>query len=389
MYRPISIDINLEAIRKNFFLIRKKLSPNVKIMATVKQAAYGHGLIPVARELSFVGVDCFCVGSLEEAIELRKASFTQPILILSPIFKEYLDLAVEYHITPTVVDYLSAKIISQKAKSLRINAPIQINIDTGMGRLGPYYKDADILIREIYALPNIRLEGIYTHFPVADTNPEFTHNQIIIFKKFISLLENEGIQFIYKHCANSSATLDYLDPEFNMVRPGIILYGIKPFKEFMYDLHPALSLKSKIIFTKEVPAGMGISYGHTFVSKEKSSIATLAAGYADGYPWHLSYQDKAMSRVIIKNEYFPVVGRVCMDHLMVDVGERHDITVGEEATLIGSSGVKKITVEELAQSAKTIPYEITSRLSLAIPRFYHNSIFSGKKEEISTTSFFK
>jgi alanine racemase len=235
-----------------------------------------------------------------------------------------------------------------------------------MGRLGPYYEDAHNFIRDLSKLKNIELEGIFTHFPVADTDCEFTTYQIDIFNRFISKLKEEGITFKYQHCANSLGTVNYPHSHFNMVRPGLILYGIKPAQNIDLNVEPILSLKSKIIFIKKVKKGMGVSYGRTFVASGPTRIATVAIGYADGYPWSLS----GRAKVIIKNSFFNLAGRVCMDHIMVDLGKRDDIKVGDEVILLGAKDKIKITPEDLAKQADTIPYEIVSRLSHKIPRLY-------------------
>jgi alanine racemase len=247
--------------------------------------------------------------------------------------------------------------------------PVHVKIDTGMGRLGPHYEDAYGFIRQLSKFKNIRLEGIFTHFPAADTNPKFTNCQIDIFNKFITELSGEGINFKYQHSANSIGLVNYPNSHFNMVRPGLILYGISPLPKASLKLKPVLSLKSRIVFIKKVAKGQGVSYGRTYIAKKPTLIATVAVGYADGYPWSLSN----CSKVIIKGKIFNVAGRVCMDHIMVDLKDRKDIKLGQEVILLGKSKNVKITAEGLAQWAKTIPYEITSRLSLKIPRIYKHA----------------
>jgi alanine racemase len=215
-------------------------------------------------------------------------------------------------------------------------------------------------------LKQLRLEGIYTHFPVADSDPEFTNYQISAFNDLITRLEAKGISFRFHHCANSIGILNYPNAHFNMVRPGLILYGIKPAAEADVAVEPVLSLKSKVIFVKKIAKGAGVSYGRTYIARSARNIATVAVGYADGYPWALSNKAK----VIINNKLYPLVGRVCMDHIMVDVRNAAGILPGKEVVLIGKAGDFRIGVEDLAQWADTIPYEIVSRLSLKIPRIY-------------------
>ncbi|MDD4954440.1 MAG: alanine racemase [Candidatus Omnitrophica bacterium] len=363
------IEVDLKALRDNFNAIRKSLRPNVKIIATIKQQAYGHGLIPVARELSFLNVDCFGVGSIEEAVMLRENGFKRPILTISAILPEYVNEIPRYKITPTIADLSFAKKLNNAAAKLNIKVPVHVKIDTGMGRLGLYYKEAYGFIRELKHLKAVNVEGIYTHFPSADTDPDFTNFQINIFNKFILRLKREGITFKYHHCANSLGVANYPHSHFNIVRPGLILYGIKPSNETPLDLKPVLSLRSKVIFIKKIKKGMSVSYGRTFVADKPLNMATVSIGYADGYPWALSNNAKT----IIGENFFNLVGRVCMDHVMVNLGNNRDIKVAEEVILIGERNGLMITAEEVANWAKTIPYEIVSRLSLKIPRLYKNA----------------
>jgi alanine racemase len=366
MFRPLWIEINLKALRANFRTIRNFVGSRTKIIATVKQHAYGHGLIAVAKELSCLGVDFFGVGSIEEGIVLRDNGFKEPILVLTAVLPQFANCFTKYNITPTVVDLMFAKKLNKEAAKQNIIFPVHVKIDTGMGRLGLYYEDAHKFIEELNKFKNITLEGIFTHFPAADTDVEFTNYQISVFNRFISKINNEGIFFKYHHCANSSGLINYPDSHFNMVRPGLILYGIKPIAGISFVLQPVLSFKSRIVFIKRIRRGMGVSYGRTYIANRPTSIGTVAVGYADGYPWVLSNR----GRVIIKGKIFNLVGRVCMDHIMIDLGQNKDIKVGDEVVLIGQRGSLKITAEDIANWANTIPYEIVSRLSFKIPRIY-------------------
>lgn len=368
MTRPIWIEIDLKALRANLAIIKKHLSPKVNLLATVKQSAYGHGLIPIARELAKQGVKFFGVGSIEEAIALKEDGFNGSVLILSAVMSNFVSYFVKYGITPTVVDIDFAKKLNQEAKKASKVVPVHIKIDTGMGRLGPYYKQAHSFIQRLSRFENITLEGIYTHFPVADSDSEFTNRQIKIFNNLITQLKKEKISFRYSHCANSMGLLNYPKAHFNMVRPGIILYGIKPSEDISAKLTPVLSLKSRIIFIKRINKGMSVGYGRSYLAAKKCYIATVAIGYADGYPWSLS----GVGKVIIGNRLFNLAGRVCMDHIMVDLGDHKDISVGEEVVLIGKKKGLKISAEDLAGLAKTIPYEIVSSLSAKIPHLYKN-----------------
>ncbi|MCK9574267.1 MAG: alanine racemase [Candidatus Omnitrophica bacterium] len=369
MFRPLWIEIDLKALRENFNSIRKSVGSNVKIIATIKQQAYGHGLIPIARELSFLGVDCFGVGSLEEAVALRENGFKERILTISAILPDYVGEILRHKVTPTIADLNFAKRLNKAAAKENTKVPVHVEIDTGMGRLGLYCKEAYGFIHELKYLKALNMEGVYTHLPAADTDPDFTNSQISVFNKFISRLKKEGITFKYQHCANSLGVVHYPHSHFNVVRPGLILYGINPSSENTLNLKPVLSLKSKIIFIKKIKSGMSVSYGRTFVAAESTNIATISVGYADGYPWSLSNSAKT----IIGDNFFNLVGRVCMDHVMMDLGSNSDIKVAEEVVLIGEKNGLKITTEEVASWAKTIPYEIVSRLSSRIPRLYKNA----------------
>lgn len=369
MYRPLWIEVDLKSLRHNAAVIRRIVGNGTKILATVKQSAYGHGLIPVARELAAGGMDFFGVGSLEEASSLRYSGISQRILVLTAVLKQYAGTFVEYRVTPTVVDLDFAKALDKEAGRRCVHLPVHVKIDTGMGRLGVYYRQADKLFAGLKRLKNIYLEGIFTHFPVADTDPDFTGYQIAAFSGFIQKLKKQGINFRFQHCANSLGVLKYPQAHFNMVRPGLILYGIKPAPEIKADVRPVLALKSRVVFVKRVEPGMSVSYGRAYIANRPGYIATIAAGYADGYPWRLAGQAK----VIIKGRFFPVAGRICMDHVMADLGSRKDIKAGDEVTLIGGKDKIRISAEDLAGWAGTIPYEIASCLSLKLPRVYKNS----------------
>ncbi|UCD15549.1 MAG: alanine racemase [Candidatus Omnitrophota bacterium] len=366
IYRPLHIEVDLAALRKNAQKIKRFLGSKTKIIATVKQSAYGHGLIPVTRELSREGIDFFGVGSVEEALSLRDEAIDADILVLTAVMPEFVDCFIDHKITPTVVAMRFAKELNKQANKRNLTMPIHVKIDTGMGRLGAYYKDAYKFISEIKKLDNLLLEGLYTHFPVADSDPEFTGYQIDVFNKFIIRFKKENIRFKYHHCANSAAITNYKNSHFNMARPGLILYGVKPCRDINLNVEPVLSLKSKIVFIKRIEKGMSVSYGRTFIAKKPTRIATVSVGYADGYPWALSNNAK----VIIRGKVFKLAGRVCMDHIMVDIGDREDIKAGDEVILIGKEASHKISACDLASWAKTIPYEIVSRLSLKIPRIY-------------------
>ncbi|MCM8823928.1 MAG: alanine racemase [Candidatus Omnitrophica bacterium] len=370
MYRQLWIDIDLGALRRNLDRIKHIVDKKTKIMATVKQEAYGHGLVRIAKELALKGVDFFGVGSLEEGITLRKEGIKQPILVLTAVMPQFVEEFIRYRITPLVVDINFASRLNRCAKAKNIRLPVHIKVDTGMGRIGPWYKDIIKFIDSLKVLRNIFIEGLATHFPSADVDKQFTKQQIDIFNQLISQLKNEGVEFKYIHCANSCGIVNYPQSHFNLVRPGILLYGIKPSANLKIDVEPILSLKSRVVFIKRVEKGRSISYGRTFITSKSCYIATVSVGYADGYPWALSNRGK----VIVSHRLFDVVGRVCMDHIMVNLKDTSSVKVGDEVVLIGRNKDLEVKVENIANWVGTIPYEIVTHLSLKIPRFYKNSL---------------
>ena len=365
IYRPVWLEINLSNLAYNLGLIRKKIAPKTAIVAMVKQNAYGHGLIPSAKVFIKEGAHFLGVASLEEAVKLREAGIKTPILVLSAVPKKYASVFVRYRIIPVIADFDFAFSLNKAAGTKPF--PVHVKVDTGMGRLGQWHKEAFGLFYQLRKLTFLKIEGILTHFPVADTDKEFTNKQVSDFNRLIKSLQKEGFKFKYIHCANSAAIFKHSNSYFNMVRPGLSLYGVSPFANIKLPLKPALSFKTRIIFIKDVPAGCGISYGRTFIAKKKMRIGVLAVGYADGYPWRLSNK----AEVIIKGKLCPIVGRVCMDHTMVDLSSVKEVEVGEEAVLIGKSKNSAITAAYLAKLAGTISYEILTGLSCHLPRVYY------------------
>ncbi|MDD2679372.1 MAG: alanine racemase [Candidatus Omnitrophica bacterium] len=362
-YRPTWAEINLDNLEHNFFQIKKRLDPHTKILVTVKADAYGHGLIPASERLERCGVDFLGVASIDEGIVLRKAGIKSPILVLGLILKSDLLPLFEYDLAISVCDEELSNALNNKARQLGKKAKVHIKVDTGMGRIGIPHYDACKLARKIYGLKHIETEGIFTHFAFADMNKKFTFYQIDLFDKLIRKLTGAGINIPLVHAANSMGILDYKHSHFNMVRPGLVIYGLYPKENLKVNLKPVLSLKTKIIFVKKVPAGSGISYGHEYVTSKPARIVTLPIGYGDGYPRNLSNK----APVLIGGKRFRICGRICMDQIMVDVGNA-PVRIGDEAVLIGSQGKDKITAEELAGLCGTIPYEIVCGLGSRIPR---------------------
>lgn len=364
-YRPTWAEINLSNLTYNLNQIKKKLSPKTKIMPTIKADAYGHGLIPIAKRLVSDGVDFFGVASIDEGIKLRKAGIRFPILILGLILKKDIVPIFKYGLTTTVCDEELALALNNKARIFGKPVNVHIKVDTGMGRIGVLHQDAERLIRNIHKLRFINIEGIFTHFAFADANKEFTMYQIDLFNRLIQRLNKDGINIPLVHAANSMGIIDYKKSHFNMVRPGLVIYGLYPRENLKINLRPVLSLKTRVIFVKGVPSGYGISYGHDYVTKKETRIVTLPVGYGDGYPRNLSNK----AAVLIRGRRFKICGRICMDQIMIDAGD-YLVKIGDEVVLIGSQGKNRITTEELAQISGTIPYEIVCGLGSRIPRVY-------------------
>ncbi len=364
-YRPTWAEVNLNNLEHNFKEVKSLLPARIKILVTVKADAYGHGLVPVAKRLTACGVDYLGVASIDEGIKLRKAGIKTPILLLGLILKKDIPPLFTYRLTPTICDQEMASAINARAAKLKKKISLQIKVDTGMGRIGVLHNDAFKLVKAIHQLKNITIEGIFTHFAFADLDRKFTDYQINLFKQLAGDLKKSGIFIPLVHAANSIGLIDYQDSHFTMVRPGLVIYGLYPKGGLAIKLKPVLSLKTRIIFIKRVPAGTGISYGRTYITKRPTRIVTLPIGYGDGYPRNLSN----LAWLLIGGRRFRVAGRICMDQIMVDVGNFKPKT-GDEVVLIGQQGRQKITAEELADLSGTISYEIVCGLGSRIPRIY-------------------
>ncbi len=362
-------EVNLNHIRDNYNLIRDKIGKDVKILAVVKAEAYGHGMMPVSKLLAENNVDYLGVARVKEAIQLRKGGISCPILLFGPFSPTQIDTVISYQITPTVYTLELANAINRGARRRNITHKVHLKIDTGMGRVGIWHEQALELTRAIFKLPNIELEGIYTHFPSADEQEkDFTYQQIDDFKQLINRLEKQGIIIPCKHAANSAAILDIEESYFNLVRPGLMLYGIYPSRHVLRDLvlKPAFSLKTTVTYLKNISPGRSISYGREYVAKTPTVVATLPLGYVDGYSHLLSNK----SSVLIKGRRAPIAGRICMDQMMVDVGKIEDVKVGDEVVLIGSQGTQEIKIEEIADACGTISYQVLCWINQEVPRLY-------------------
>lgn len=355
-------EIDLNALSHNLKIARQKTG-NKNILAVVKANAYGHGAVEISKYLVRQGVSSLGTAFKIEAIHLRESGINTPILVFFD--RENIDEYFKYNLTPVVFDLGTARKLSKEAIRRKRRIAIHIKIDTGMGRSGFTIDKALTEIPKIACLKNIELEGLMSHFSDADLeDKEFAALQL---KRLLSLkkeFQQKKIFFIYYHIANSAAVLSMKDAHLNMVRPGIMLYGYGLSKDD--NLRPVLSLKSGILLLKKVPAGTPISYGRTFITKRKSTIATIPVGYADGYSRRLSNNGE----VIINGTKALVVGRVCMDTIMADVTDIPGVNIDSGVILIGSQGRAKITAQDIAERTGTIPYEVLTSIGQRVKRVY-------------------
>lgn len=365
-------EINLDNIAHNVKEIQRVAGKRTEIMAVVKADAYGHGVLETVNTLVESGCSRLAVSMLDEAIQLRQIGINIPILVLSHTNPLRVDELIKYNITQTIYSHDIAKLLSDEAVRQGTKASVHIKIDTGMSRVGfPPGYSAVKAVSEIQKLPGIIVEGIFTHFAAADEKDKnFTFHQAELFDSIISELNRIGILIPIRHVANSAAIIQYPEYAMEMVRPGIILYGIYPSKQVdrsVLELKPAMTLKTTIAMVKWVEENTSISYGRKFFTNRKSKIATIPVGYADGYSRLLN----GKGRVLVNGQFAPVVGSICMDQCMVDVTDiEGEIQTGDEVVLLGKQGSCEITAEELADNIGTIPYEIVCIIGKRVPRVY-------------------
>ncbi|MCX7625501.1 MAG: alanine racemase [Candidatus Sumerlaeaceae bacterium] len=363
------VEVDLDAIRHNYRQLRSRVSPSAEMFAVVKADAYGHGAVPVAQVVLQEGAAALCVARVEEARELRRAGIKDRIIVFAPPLPAQAATLVELDCEGTICAQEHVEAISQACRLAAKQLKVHVKVDVGMGRLGVRPDDALEFTRYVRRHAMIEIVGVFGHLPCADTHQEtLTRNQISMFHRVRETLSNGGLRNVTFHLANSAAILDYPEAHFDAVRPGISLYGQLPSFEVKArpDLHPAMNLKSRVIFVKQVPAGTGLSYGHTFITQRESRIATVPLGYADGYPRHASNR----TRMAIGGQLVPQVGRVCMDFCLLDVTDLPNVSIGEEVLAFGKSGNVLLPVEKVAQDIGTIGYELTTRIGHRLPRVY-------------------
>lgn len=370
-------DISLDAIDRNFETIRARLKPETKICCVIKADAYGHGAEMLAKEYESLGADWFAVSNLEEAQQIRRAGAKLPILILGYTPPEMAGELARLNISQALVGAEYGEALSREAQQAGVEVKIHVSLDTGMSRIGFLYqkpsRDAGSLdeIERICALPGLVPEGIFTHFAVADEGERgraYTEMQFQNFRSGIEALKQRGVTFRIRHCANSAAIFDYPEMQLDMVRPGVILYGLMPSGDLEHPvrLTPAMELKSVVALTKTIPADASVSYGRKFTAETDTAVATVPVGYADGYPRTL-YQS---AQLLVRGHRAGILGRVCMDQLMLNISGIPGVKAGDEVTVFGRDGKEFIPVDELAGKVGTINYELVCGVSKRVPRVY-------------------
>ncbi len=360
--RPTWVEIDLHSIKKNLATVKSIVGDSVSILAIVKADAYGHGAVTVSKTLINNGVNKLGVATLEEAMELRESGINHPIIILGGIQKDEIDDVIKNGIIPTIYDVEILKELASSAKKINTNYSYHLKIDTGMSRLGIKHQDVDLFFEKHSQYNNLRLKGLFSHLSMADeAESEYTDKQIKLFFESLEKFRKLNIEPEYHHLANSAAIQNYPGSHGNMVRPGIMIYGAGACNG--YQLSPVMKLKSKIIQLKNHEKGTSVSYGGTYITDKNTKIATVPIGYADGYLRILS--NKAF--VSIMGKRAPVVGRVCMDFIMVDVTEINEVKVGDVVTLFGDGNV---SLDDVADWAETIPYEIMTLVGKRVHRLF-------------------
>ena len=365
--------INLSAVLHNLEEMHKNIDKNTQIVAVIKTDGYGHGALPIAKAIEHVPyLWGYAVATADEAMALIEDGRKKPILILGISFHEQFDTIVRNDIRPCVCDFDTAKKLSEIAVAKNKICHIHIKIDTGMSRIGfQVNEETANTILAISQLPNIEVEGLFTHFANADeTDKQPTFVQLDLYKEMCKMLESRGVKVPIKHCSNSAGIVDVPEANMNMVRAGIILYGLWPSDEVnkrSMDLQPAMSLKSHISYLKDLEAGRKVSYGGTYITPETQKIATVPVGYGDGYARSLSNK----GYVLVRGKKAYICGRVCMDQFMIDVSHIDGVKVGDAVTLLGQDGEYSITMEELGEMSDRFNYEFACLLTPRVPRVYY------------------
>lgn len=359
--------VNLNNLRHNLIQIRQQIGSS-RLIAVVKANAYGHGLVNIGRELENLGVDFFAVAFLSEGIELRDNGIRSRVLVLVPEGSESVDEFIHNDLDVMVDSFLLAKEISRQARNRQKIARLHLYVDTGMGRDGVHFSKVRSLMEKIVDLPNIEVVGLASHFATSADDIDFARLQLKRFSQTLNELMDAGYRFDLIHIANSSAVLNLPASLFNAVRVGLLLYGYVPNSDISQRsrFRPILELRSRVTSERIITAGESVGYGREYIAKETTRVVTIPIGYGDGLARRL-----APGFCLINGKRFPIVGGICMDEIMVDVGLSSEVQIGDEVVLLGSQNGESITGYELADRCKTIVYEITTSISTRIPRFYY------------------
>lgn len=370
-YYRVRADINLDAIHHNFQLVKNSISKDTELMAVIKADGYGHGANQIAKYCDDL-IDRYAVAVVEEGVDLRLAGFTKPINLLGYTHKLQYEDVINYDLIPAVFSYEMAKDFSDTAVNMKKNVIFHLALDTGMSRIGFADTDESVeVIKEIAKLPNIKIDGMFTHFARADeVDKSVAQSQYNRFMNFKEKLENSGIELKNCHVSNSAAIMELPNMNLNIVRSGIINYGLYPsheMKEDEFKIIPAMELKTSVSFVKTIGKGVAVGYGGTFVADRETVVATVPVGYADGYPRALS--NKGV--VLINGKRAKIIGRVCMDQFMIDVTDVPNVKVGDQVTLVGKDKDEFLSCEEVSETAGSFNYEFVCDVSKRIPRVYY------------------
>jgi alanine racemase len=363
------VEIDLDRLKENFRKVKRLVGPDKRILVAVKADAYGHSSVAVSRALAAEGVSTLGVASLEEAIEIKRGGAEVPVLILSPSsFMEVPEIVTE-GFTSTVSNIEYARKLSVVARALNKKMKVHVEVDTGMGRTGVNYSGAADFIRQVRELDSIQVEGIFTHFANAEESDKtFALEQLKRFTQVLEELKARSLEVPLVHAANSASLLDIRESHFNMVRPGLVIYGMYPSRwvKRQIDVEPVMTFKARIAHLNSIPRGETVSYGRTYAAPKDCTVAVVSVGYGDGYSRALSNKGE----VLIRGKRFSIVGVVCMDLTMVDVTGHPEIRVGDEVILMGKSGEEEISADELARLSGTISYDVTCSVGPRVPRVF-------------------
>lgn len=362
-------EIDLDAIAHNVSAFKRHVGSRVEVFAVVKANAYGHGAAQVSRAALSAGASRLAVHRVSEGVELRKAGISAPILVMGYTPPQGADQIIRWRLTPSLITLEFAQALSGSAAASGQIVPVHVKVDTGMSRYGLMPEETVEFMLALRRLPGIQIEGLFTHFATADSaDPVFVRRQLAIFNELRAVLSENGIQIPVAHTANSATTMRLPETHLNAVRPGIAMYGLRPSDQWqpVFEIRPALALKSMVCRVRDIPAGAGVSYGRTFVAEKTTRVALVPVGYGDGY--HRSLSNRGS--VLIRGSRAPILGRVCMDQFVVDVSAIPGVQQEDEVVLVGAQGSEAIRAEEVASLAGTINYEVTTSLLPRVARLF-------------------